>query len=133
MGACGLWTSGRRIVGAVVDDDGRTMDMPLIATNDDERWELLVHVDAVHGLDCLLVVPDNMLRHDSICRFAIERRHVVWVAPCELVQAIRRAAALDKASRIAAMIARLALVPAMRQHLRRVERICCDCRQLPLL
>jgi hypothetical protein len=97
------------------------------------RWELLGRLDARHGLDCELVFPETMLRRDAICRFALERRHVTWAAPNQLVDAIRHAAALDRAPRTAAMLARLALVPALRQHLRRVELVGTDWRQLTLL
>lgn len=132
MAACGLWTVAHRVVAVAVDDDGRVA-APLVALDDDDRWELLGRLDAEHGLDCELVVPEPMLRHDVICRFALERRHVTWAAPCVLIDAIRRAAALDRAPRTAAMIARLALVPALRQHLRRVELVAADWRQLTLL
>lgn len=132
MAACGLWLSGPRVVAVAVDDDGHAA-APLVAVTDDDRWELLGRLDAEHGLDCELVFPEGMLRRDTICRFALERRHVILAAPNQLVDAIRRAALLDRAPRTAAMIARLALVPALRQHLRRVEHVGCDWRQLPLL
>lgn len=133
MAACGIWCSSRRLVAVVVDDDGHATPMPLTAVTDDERWELLAHLDAEHGLDCELVFPEDLVKVDPICRFALERRHVTWSAPRVLVEAIRRVAALDRATRTAAMIARLAIVPSLRQHLRRVECICRDWRQLPLL
>ncbi len=130
MAACGLWPTGHRVL-AVVVDDGHVAE-PLVALDDDDRWELLGRLDAEYGLDCELVFPEVMLRSDVICRFALERRHVAWAAPNPLVDAIRRAAALDRASRTAAMIARLAVVPALRQHLRRVEHLAPDWRQLSL-
>jgi hypothetical protein len=132
MAACGLWPSQRRVLAIAVDDDGRVA-APLVALDDDDRWELLGRLDAEHGLDCELVFPESMLRSDVICRYAVERRHVTLVAPNPLVEAIRRAAGLDRAARIAAMIARLALVPALRHHLRRVEHVAGDWRQLSLL
>lgn len=132
MAACGLWPVERRVVAVVVDDDGHVA-APLIALDDDDRWELLGRLDAEHGLDCELVVPDALLRSDIICRFALERRHITWAAPSVLVDAIRRVAALDRAPRTAAMLARLALVPALRQHLRRAEHVERDWRQLTLL
>lgn len=132
MVACGLWSTGPRVLAVVVDDDGRAAS-PLVAVTDDERWELLGHIDAEYGLDCELVFAENMLRHDTICRFAIERGHVALAAPTELVDAIRRAAAIERAPRCAAMIARLALVPALRHRLRRIACVHCDWRQLSLL
>lgn len=132
MAACGLWPVGHRVIAVVVDDDGRVA-APLVALDDDERWGLLGQLDAEHGLDCELVFPEAMLRHDVICRYALERRHVTLAAPNQLVEAIRSAAGLDRAPRTAAMIARLALVPALRHHLRRVEHVGGDWRQLSLL
>lgn len=132
MTACGLWATGRRVL-AVVVDDGGLVAAPLVALDDDDRWELLGQLDAEHGLDCELVFPEAMLRSDVLCRFALERRHVALAAPDHLVDAIRRAAGLDRAPRIATMLARLALVPALRRHLRRVEHVAADSRQLKLL
>jgi hypothetical protein len=132
MAACGLWPTGPRVLAVVVDDGGHVA-APLIALDDDDRWELLGRLDAEHGLDCELVVPEDMLRRDAICRFALERRHVTLVAPNQLVDAIRRVAALQRAPRTAAMLARLALVSVLRQHLRRVEHVAGDWRQLTLL
>ncbi|MHB8876633.1 MAG: hypothetical protein ACYC8T_23300 [Myxococcaceae bacterium] len=118
----------------VVDDGGRAMPTTLAAMDDEERWALLQYVDAVHGLDCPLVLTDDLFKaDDGICRFALERGHDLWAAPRPLVEAIRLAAGLATTSRIAAMIARLAIVPGFRGHLRRIDRSAIDCRQLPLL
>ena len=132
MTTCGLWPSGPRVLAVAVDCDGNAAT-PLVAVTDDERWELLGRLDAQYGPDCQLVFPETMLRHDTICRFAIERGHLVLAAPIALVDAIRWAAPLRRDSGTAAMIARLALVPALRQRLRRVERVDRDWRQLSLL
>lgn len=134
MAACGVWGAKGRLVAVVVEDDGRAAHTVLAATDDEERWALLQYVDAVHGLDCALVLTDDLLKaDDGICRFALERGHDLWAVPRALVEAIRLAAGLATASRVAAMIARLALVPGFRSHLRRVDRAAYDCRQLPLL
>jgi hypothetical protein len=134
MAACGIWRSRDRLVAVVVDDDGRAAPTILAAMDDEERWALLQHVDAVHGLDCALVLTDDLLKDDDdICRFAIERGRDLWVAPHALVEAIRHAAGLTTAARVAAMIARLTIVPGLRGHLRRINRHPYDCRQLPLL
>ena len=133
MAACGVWRSRNRLVAVVVDDDGRAAPTTLAAIDDDERWALLGYVDAVHGLDCVLVLPEDLLRVDAICRFALDRGHDLWAAPRPLIDAIRCAARLATDARTAAMIARLALVPGLRGQLRRVDRIAHDCRQLPLL
>lgn len=133
MAACGLWLSKYRLVGVVVDDDGRPAPTVLAAVDDEERWALLNYVDAEHGLDCALIVPEDLLKADAICRIALERGHELWAAPRPLVEAIRRAARIATGSRVAAMIARLALVPGLRGQLRRIDRGAHDCRQLPLL
>lgn len=94
---------------------------------------MLEYVDAVHGLDCSLVLPKHLLKPDSLCRLALACGHHLWLAPQPLVEAIRDAAGLTTGSRVAAMIARLAILPALRRHLRRIDRSIHDFRQLPLL
>ena len=134
MAACGIWRSRNRLVDVVVDDDGRAAPTILAAMDDEERWALLQYVDAVHGLDCTLVLTDDLLKaDDNICRFALERGRDLWTVPRVLAEAIRRAAGLATAPRVAAMIARLAIVPGFRGHLRRIDRGAYDCRQLSLL
>ena len=104
MAVCGLWLSGRRLVGIVVDDRGRAVSTALTAATDDERWEMLRHLDDVHGLDSQLVVPDLLVRSDVICHFALERRQVTWAAPQSLIEAIRRTASVNGPAATAAMI-----------------------------
>jgi hypothetical protein len=135
MTTCGIWLSRNRLVAVVVDDEGRAAPALYASMNDDERWALLDHIDAAHGLDCKLVIPDDLLRSDAISQFALERGHGLWAAPWQLVDAIRRVAGLASgpSGRVAAMIARLAVMPGFRGHLRRVDRPGCEPRQLPLL
>ena len=133
MVACGIWLSRNRLVAVVVDDDGRPGPAIFAGMNDDERWALLTSVDAEHGLDWALVLPDDLLRADAIGRLALVRRHELWSAPRRLVESIRIVAGLADGARVAAMLARLAIAPGFRGHLRRVERDAHDWRQLPLL
>jgi hypothetical protein len=134
VATCGIWPSRNRLVAVVVDDDGRAAPTILAAKDDEERWALLGHIDTAHGLDCAIVLTDDLLKaEDAICRFALERGHDLWAAPRLLVEAIRLAAGLVTSARVAAMVARLAIVPGFRSHLRRVDRGAIDCRQLPLL
>jgi hypothetical protein len=133
MPACGLWRSKQRLVAVVVDDDGHPVPSILWARDDEERWSLLESVDAAHGLDYPLVLPDGLLKADSIGRLALARGHQLWAAPQHLVDAIRSAAGLLSAPRAAAMVARLAIVPGFRGHLRRPDRAAHDWRQLRLL
>ena len=134
MAACGIWRLRSRLVAVVVDDDGRAAPTILTALDDEERWAMLQHVDAVHGLDCTLVITDDLLKtDDDLCRFALARGHDLWAAPRPLVEAVRLAAGLATAARVAAMIARLAIVPGFRGHLRRIARSTIARRQLRLL
>ena len=132
MRACGIWLSGRRLIAVLVDDDGRSAPT-LCAPISDERWSLLEAVDAAHGLDWSLVLPEDLLRTDAIGRLALGRGHELWSAPRPLVDAIRSVAGLANGARVAAMLARLAIVPGFRAQLRRVGRDANDFRQLPLL
>ena len=135
MTACGIWLSRKRLVAVVVDDEGRAAPALYAAMGDEERWALLERIDATHGLDCELVIPDDLVKSDAISRFALERGQELWAAPWLLVDAVRRVAGLTSGppGRVAAMIARLAIVPGFRGHLRPVDRPICDHRQLPLL
>jgi hypothetical protein len=133
MAACGFWLSTHRLMAIVVDDDARPAPTLRVAMNDDERWAMLAYLDAVHGLDCSLLLTEHLLKADSICRLALARGLRLWLAPRPLVEAIRDAAHLNTGSRVAAMIAKLAIVPALRGHLRRIDRSVHDFRQLPLL
>lgn len=135
MASCGLWLSRRRLVAVVVDDDGRAAPAISVATDDEGRWALLEHVDAVHGLDCEFVLPEDVLKADAVSRLALDRGHDLWAAPQRLVEAIRRVAGLATGppARTATMVARLAIVPGLRGYLRHIDRRGCDRRQLPLL
>jgi hypothetical protein len=132
MTSCGIWLSRKRLVAVVVDDDGRAAPALFAATDDEGRWALLEHIDGVHGLDCELVLSEDLLQADTLSRLALERGHELWAAPQRLVEAIRRVAGLATGppARTAAMIARLALVPG---YLRHIDRRHYDRRQLSLL
>lgn len=133
MTTCGLWSARRRLIAVVVDDEGRASPAIAAPLDDDARWGLLARLDAVHGLDCELVIPEDMAKDESIGRLALARGVAVWVAPQCVIDAIRAAAALATGppARTAAMIARLALVPIWRGQLRRLGPTI-DQRQLPL-
>ena len=133
MTACGICLSRNRLVAVVVDEEGRASPAILAAPDNEERWTLLQQVDAVHGLDWSLVLPENLLKTDALGYLALERGHDLWAAPQPLIEAIRHVARLSTSSRVAAMIARLAIVPGFRGHLRRIHREPQDSRQLPLL
>lgn len=134
MSSCGLCLSRKRLVAVLVDEEGRAAP-PLVAINtDDALWGLLEQLDGLHGLDYQLVIPEALLKLESLARFARERGLGPWVAPQRLVDAVRDAAGLARGppARLAAMVARLILVPGFRAHLHRLEYHQ-DRRQLPLL
>ena len=133
MASCGLCLSRKRLVAVVVDEEGRAAPALIAANTDDALWGLLEHLDAVHGLNCELVLPEDLLKLDLLSRFARERGQSLWVAPQRLVDAVSDAAGFGTGppARVAAMIARLVLVPGFRGHLRRPQHP--DHRQLSLL
>lgn len=134
MAACGLWLARRRLIAVVVDVEGRASPAMRADLDDDAGWGLLEHLDAVHGLDVALVLPENLARSDHVGRLALRRGMDVWAAPQSLVEAIRAAAGLTTGppARTAAMIGRLAISAVWRGHLRRVATTA-DRRQLSLL
>jgi len=133
MTSCGLCLSRMRLFAVAVDDEGRAAPALVAANTDDALWGVLEHLDAVHGLDCELVLPENLLKLDLLTRFARERGQSVWIAPQRLVDAISEAAGFGTGppARVAAMTARLVLVPGFRGHLRRPQHP--GTRQLSLL
>ena len=134
MTTCGLWPGRSQLVVVVADDDGKAGPPLLVARTDDARWGLLEHLDATQGLDCELVVPEDLLKSDSIANLALRRGLAVWIAPQRLVEAIRVVAGLATGPprRSAAMLARLPLSFALRAQLRRLVGPADD-RQIPLL
>lgn len=133
MHSCGLWYARRRLVAVVVDSEGRASPAIAAAQGEDSRWGLFARLDAIHGFDFELVITEQLAKDDCIGHTALARSIPVWVAPQRLIDAIRAAAALATGppARTAAMIARLAVVPTWRSHLRRVGQEP-DRRQLPL-
>jgi hypothetical protein len=113
MAHVGIWLAKDRLV-AVADGD-EAEGSPIVAERaDDARWALLEHFDRNLGLDWELVLPDDLARTDSIASLALERRISSWVAPRDLVDAIRFAAALTRPPQIARMLARLPAYPPLR-------------------
>lgn len=119
---CGLWLNRRRLIAVVVDQDGRASPALCAAADTDEsKWNLLLHIDQIHGLDYHLIASEELVRSDPIiCQLALIRGVGLWVAPRRLIHAVRAAAGFHSGpqARVAAMIARLPLVPGFRGHLR---------------
>ena len=130
MRACGIYLANRRLHAVVVDDDGRALPAVSAPLTDDARWGLLTHVEATHGLDCDVVIPDLLARLDPIGQLATAREAAVWLAPQRLLDALWAVSGCNSPARAAALVARLATVHAFRGYLRRPGTD--DDRQLPL-
>jgi uncharacterized protein YbjT (DUF2867 family) len=121
MITCGLWGAPRDLVAVVIDDEEAPSKAIKVARTDDARWGLLEFLDAHHGIECELVIPEVLLRTDSIAHLARKRGRTVWVIPQSLADAVRTASSRNlPPRRSAAMIARLPTIPLFRPHLRRL-------------
>jgi hypothetical protein len=130
---CGLWPARTGLVAVVVDEDGRP-ELPRFLSRTDEAYSALFHyLHATIALDCDLVLPDGLARHEGFSRLALAHGMLLWVAPSTLVEAVRIVGRLGKGppARTAAALARLPLAPPLRAYLRRV--VPPDHRQLSLL
>jgi hypothetical protein len=76
------------------------------------------------GLDCDLVLPDELASGSELAHFAIERGATVWLVPPIVLRCVRIVANLDTGppARTATALARVPLAPLLRQYL---------CRLLP--
>lgn len=133
---CGVWP-GRKGLSAVLVDtaDGGTAARPALrmsCASPESRLELLQHIDATHGLDWQLILPDWLARADLLADFAQARGVPVWTVPPHVVEAVRILGHLDAlpAHRVAAALARVLCVPLFRTQLRRLRPP--DPRQLSL-
>jgi hypothetical protein len=112
MATVGLWALDDRFV-AVADGDDASGAPFVIERTDEGRYALLDHFDRTLGLDWKLVLSDDLARADSICALARERCVPRCIAPRELVDDLRHAAALSRPRQIARMLARLPSRPAL--------------------
>lgn len=132
MATCGVWRSRPGLRVAVVDPDGSLVSTENLPPDDEGRFDWLAHCQFEHGPDLALVLPELVARYDTLGRLALERGHVVWIAPAALVEPIARAAwQRPSPSQMAALLARVPLVAALRASLRYAPGD--DPRQLRLL
>jgi hypothetical protein len=129
---CGVYPSRRGcLVAVAVDSSGRASPPARATRTDDGRYELLLHLETISGLDIELVVPDWVARLDSIAQLAAAARNIpVWIVPMPLVDALRVVARAGPPARVAALIARLPLALGLREQLRRIRPA--DRRQLTM-
>ncbi|WP_373043970.1 hypothetical protein [Vulgatibacter sp.] len=118
-GTCGLWMGPRALVAAVVGSDGRVHTVKVPRT-DDAREGLVAWLVAGGVAD--MILPDTLLREDSIGRVAIASGLTVWTVSRALVEPLRLAAGISagRSSAIAALLARMQRIPSYRAQLRRM-------------
>lgn len=124
MASCGVWATARRLVACPVDHDGARLAPAFsCARGDDGCWQLLAHVEAELGLDCVFVVSQALVAAEPFIRVARARGSHVRVAPDALVLAARRLNGLARATpkRMALLLARMPLCLPMAQRLVAVE------------
>jgi hypothetical protein len=126
MISCGIMPTSKRLVAVVLDDAGRARK-PIHAASSKAAAEALVEylVEEIHA-EIVLV---EILATEPI-GLASAATGRLWIAPTNLVETVRRAAALSP-RRTAAMLARLPRDPALRSQLRR--KAAPDPKQLALL
>lgn len=129
----GLWKVPNGLV-AMPDLDGAPGEPLTVEHSLCARWGLLERFDRDLGLDWELVVPTDLAGPDGFGELAPRRGVPLWVVPRQLIDALRRAAALDRqpGRNTARMLARLPSCAPLRPLLRRLAPPT-DRRQRPLL
>jgi hypothetical protein len=127
---CGLWLARRRLVAALVSPGGEARRVVRAALTDDARFGLVEYLTAV-GAE--LVAAEALTRVDLLPSQAARRGLVVWTVSDGFVAAILGAAAIRDPARAATLLARLPLIPLLRNSLRRLAPLDAPARQLPLL
>ena len=121
---CGVWLArrARGLVAVAVDEDGRPLAQKVFDRDRDAQWDLLTWIDTEVGLDCDLVLPDELARDCELAHFAVERGAAVWLVPPIVLRCVRIVANLDTGppARTAAALARVPLAPMLRQYLCRL-------------
>ena len=115
---CGVWPTTRRLV-AVIERDGRVGAAASIAPTTEARWGFVAWLSA-SGVATL--VTTEALADDELLAIAREAGIEVWLAPANLVEAVRVAAALTRRPprHTAGLLARWLTQSALRQHLHHV-------------
>ena len=121
---CGLWRAKHALVAVLADEEGRTGRPYTVTLDDDARYDLLLRIEATHGLDFEMVVTDALARSDPIARFALSRGVPLWLAPAPWVDTLRTLAGFTAppAAHSAALLARLPLIPSLRPKLKRLPQ-----------
>lgn len=128
---CGVYPGRGCLVAVLVDREGRASPAVTVDRTDDARRELLMHLDGPQVLEAELVVPEWLVRLDSITQLATARNIPIWIASTGVVDSLRFVARARRPATVAALLARLPLASSLREHLRRIRPA--DQRQLALL
>ena len=118
---CGVYLArrGRGLVAVVVDEDGRAMPPRVFDRDRDAQSDLLTWLDTEVGLDCDLVLPDELARDSELAHFALARGTPVWLVPKAVLHCLLVVAnlATGPPARTAAALARVPLAPMLRKYL----------------
>jgi hypothetical protein len=131
--SAGVWISSSSIWVGILDTAETRVDAFPIARTDGARGRLLSHLLTEGGTVPVLVLTDAHAKLDEIGHLAVKRGITVHLAQWQSVGAIREISGLARGPprRTAVMLARMAVHPLYRAHLRRFDRR--DDRQLSML
>jgi hypothetical protein len=117
--SCGLWSTHRGLVAAVVDPDGLLTLAATLPASTEERLAWLSRAQWLCSPGLELVMTEPVARADPLARLALEWGYRVWIAPLTLVTPIAQAAwRRPTAPQLAALLARLPGIRALRGALR---------------
>lgn len=114
----GLWPTPRHLLVVILDAHGKPR-FPIRVAHSPYAWQALFR-HLAGTTDPAVVVSDNFLHQAPLARLARDHQVRLWIAPHSLVHAIRKAAGLSASppKNSAALLARLPMIPALRQHLK---------------
>lgn len=128
---CGVWSTPRRLI-AVLERSGTVVGTPAaIAKTREARWGFVTWLSAT-GAGAIVLTDE--LSGDGLIPLSLEAGLHVWLAPLQLVEGVRVAAALSRRPPryTAALLARWPACPGLRPYLRQVPTRAEDRRQLAL-
>lgn len=134
MSTCGICLRRPFLIAVPIDDDGKVHPPLGVPRTDEERRWLLGCLKETEGPHCEFVLPEGLVRIDSIGQMALAQGSIVWITPQWLLEAISSASWQSRVPprRRAAILARLPLISTLRPYLRRFHQTP-DQQQLPLL
>ena len=130
MASCGVWSTARRLVAAVVDGDGVEL-VPVARFDRSEEgwWQLAKDIDTRIGLDCLLVLQQHMSHDRAATNIVADRAAMTRFASVMLTDQLRPMLGLRRPTsrHYALMLARLPICQLT------ATRLVVPARQQPLL